>query len=60
MTIRETLVQLEKPTIPLYSRTLLKKELEKTDEEIYNHKQQISYLEEKKRQIRVRLERIYG
>lgn len=57
MTIKETLKQLEKPTVPIYSTVMLKK---KIDEDIYNHKQIITYLEEKKRQIKLRIERISG
>ena len=60
MTIKETLQQLEKPTVPIYSTVMLKKEIEKIDEDIYNHKQMITYLEEKKRQIKLRIERING
>lgn len=60
MTIKETLKQLEKPTVPIYSTVMLKKEIEKIDEDIYNHKQIITYLEEKKRQIKLRIERING
>ena len=58
MTVKESIVALQDPRVPIYSKVLLRQELERIDDELLKHKQAIFDLEEQKQNIRTRLTRL--
>lgn len=58
MSIQEALEPLYDPTTPIYSKVLLRRELERIEDELNGHKQAILKLEEQKQKTQARLDRL--
>ena len=58
MSIQEALEPLQDPTTPIYSKILLRRELERIEDELLKHKQAILKLEEQKQKTQARLDRL--
>lgn len=58
MSIQEALEPLQDPTTPIYSKILLRRELERIEDELLKHKQAILKLEEQKQKTQAKLDRL--